>query len=258
MLRKLERLGTRHQGSFWDAALTEQDKLDVRYIEQVTRLAASVDGLRSPFVSGHFRRQLSWFRKRLDTLVNFTETAQSFLLEIEVGAALAMSGLHVSFEEPDLVVSGMKGLPTIAMPLKRPQSTAGVDSCARDATHQSRRRGLPGVILMCLDAVVNSDRNGEALEFWSRSHKALNDGTWRRFKETVQGLEHDIRRRSDPSVIGVLWFARMPGAVIPADTRERPLYSRRSYALASLNQDHREGTTGPLVRLLHALYRGIP
>lgn len=259
MLHTLEGLGRRHPGSFWEAPLTDQDKLDVRYIEQVTRFAAVLEALQSPRVSGEFDRQLWWFRKRLDTLTTTTETAQNFLLEIELGAALAAAGLCVSFEEPDLVVSGMKDLPAIAMPVKRPRSENGVENCVRDATSQAQNRGLPGVILVCLDAVVNSEPGGRLLQFWSRSLKGLNDGSWRRFKHVVKNLESEIRQRTDPAVIGIIWFARMPGAVIPPeDGHERPSYSRPMFAIGSVNQDHWAGKAGPLMRLLESLYRGLP
>lgn len=259
MLRTLEGFGRHGTRSFWDAPLTEQEKRDVRYIDQVTKFAAVLEDLQTPRISGQFLDQLASLRKRLDSLVTTTEPSHDRLLEIEVAAALAKGGLAVSMEEPDIVVSGMGAFPSIAIPVKRPRRANGVDGCLRKAAQQARARGLPAVALVCLDAVMNTGRDGKPLEFWSRTRKDLRDGTWRRFKNTVRELEKGTTSRTDPVVMGIVWLARVPGAVIPGpESGERPSYARDTFLAGAINQDHCAGNAGPLTRLLRVLERGLP
>jgi hypothetical protein len=259
MLRTLEGFGRYGARSFCDAPLTEQEKRDVRYIDQVTKFAAVLEDLQTPRISGQFLDQLASLRKRLDSLVTTAEASHDRLLEIEIAAALAKGGFVVSMEEPDLVVGGIEAFPTIAIPVKRPRSANSVDGCLRKAAQQARARGLPAVVLVCLDAVMNTGRDGRPLEFWSHTRKGLRDGNWQRFKDTTQELEQSTTSRTDPVVIGLAWLARMPGAVIPRlNSGEGPSYARDTFLIGAINQDHWDGRAGPLTRLLHVLERGLP
>jgi len=255
MLRKLERLGARHPGSLLTAPMSEAEKRDVRYIEQVSRFGTVLDLLRSPHVSGEFTGQVRRFRERLDALTSVIAPAQELLLELEIGAALASGGLDVSFEEPpDLVLSG-DGLPALGVACKRPRSALGIDSLVRKGIHQLRARGLPGTILMCVDAIMNVSPNGKPIEFFSKRRAALTEGGWVRFKTACEGLSRAVRRRTDPTLMGIVWLARMPGAVIGDE--EVPSFSRNTFLLCSINMDHWEDRPAPLERIAEALYRGI-
>lgn len=255
ILRKLERLAARHPGALLTAPLTDQEKGDVRYIDQISRFAAVLAVLQSERVSGRFGRQLKRFREKLDALSSLTAPAQDLILELEVGAGLASGGLDVSFEEPpDLVVSG-RNLTSLGVACKRPQSGHAVDSLVRKGIHQIRARELPGAILMCLDAVVNIGPNGKPVEWRSRSLSALQEGGWQHFKRTVEELQPSVGMRTDPNVVGIVWLARLLGVVVGGN--EGPLLSRNTYLLVGVNMEHWRGRHGPLLRIADALNRGV-
>src|SRR5207244_9149320 len=122
-LRAMERLGTTYAGEFDHASLSDQDKRDVRYVHQLSRLAVTLRGIRRPNVSGDVMSLLGWLDKPFDSLLTLDAKAQDHLFELEIGAAFANEGKRVRFEDPpDVIVESISpDVPELAVPCIRPR-----------------------------------------------------------------------------------------------------------------------------------------
>jgi hypothetical protein len=258
-LRAMERLGTMHPGEFDHATLTEQDKRDVRYVHQLSRLAATLRGIRRPHVSGDIDSLLEWLREPFDSLQTLDAKAQDHLFELEVGAALANEGKRVRFEEPDVVVEGLSPkIPELAVPCKRPRSIRRVSDRVRDAVHQARRKDLPAIAAVCLDSVLNTRGDPRAPVTWlaSSTREAL-DGGYAHFRDIVREAERRVWTRTDPLLFGIAWVCHMP-VIVPEGSAEGPSYSGNTYGYTSLNLAREAEGRMPVKLFGTALFNGLP
>ncbi len=97
-------------------------------------------------------------RQRLDRNRCQEGPAHDFLFELDIAARLARRGAAVCFEEPDLVLNN-EGADPVGLACKRPHSIAGVANALRRASKQIRRSGIPGAIVLGLEALFH--RSGD-------------------------------------------------------------------------------------------------
>lgn len=259
MLRSLESLGRLGEQAFWDAGLSEAEKRDSPFIEQISGLADVLEGLQSARVSGDVGEHLKRLRRPIDSLLSTRGEAQDFLAELEVAATLARGGLSVTVAEPDLQVRGLLGdLPSLGLPVKRPRAVKSAIRSLDNAARQARKCGLPCVTVLSLDAIVCSRPDGRPWDFLSDTREALGRGSWRRFRQVVREIETGARFRTRPEVLGIIFVAKIAGSVVPHDHALRPSYARDFCMITALNHDHWEGHNGTLMQLLHAFKKGLP
>jgi hypothetical protein len=258
-LRAMERLGTTYPGEFDRSTLTEQDRRDVRYIHQLSRLAATLRGIRRPHVSGDVASRLEWLRQPFDSLLTLDATAQDHLFELEVGAALANEGKRVRFEEPDIVVESVAPtVPELAVPCKRPRTIERVSDRIRSAIHQARRKELPAIAAVCLDTVLNTRGNPRAPIAWQASStKQGLDAGYLDFRRIVTEAERRIWTRTDPLLFGIAWVCHVP-VIVPEGAMEGPSYSGNTYGYTSLNLTRQAEARLPVKLFGTALFNGLP
>jgi hypothetical protein len=249
-LRRLERLGDAHPGVLTEAPLTHDQRVAAAYIEQVDRLSFVLRTLESPFVTGDVAARLQWLGKGIDTLTTLTSRAQDYLFELEMAAALVDGGRHVRFAEPDLIVSDLPDLPEIAIPCKRPRTTKGVDNLVRKALSQAKLVGLPSVIAMNLDAILNV-RDGKPVKWIGRDQEQMKVQFWEGFKGLVATCNASVRNRTDPLLIGIAWIGRAVGYV--RDGKGGPSISSNAMGIAAINRDRWAEHQEALKRLMATL-----
>jgi hypothetical protein len=159
MFRELSWLGEFPDGAQHPAAAIEADKRRGTHafmlVDQANRIAAAWYWGRA--LPGVLERA-QVIKKQLDRNRSQEGPAHDFLFELDIAAKLARSGLDVRFEEPDLVLySDEAG--TVGLACKRPHSAGGIPSMLRRGTHQIEASGMPGAVVVGLEAIFH--RSGD-------------------------------------------------------------------------------------------------
>jgi hypothetical protein len=260
MLRALERVGELLSGPIpATGAITDRQRQEVRYVHQVTRLASMLRGLQLPRVSGAVAKELqTWLTKSFNSLETLDAEAQDHLFELEVAAALAHQGLCVSLEEPDLVVEGLPLVPKLAVACKRPRRLKKVDDKIREGIGQLRKEGLPGVVAVSFDSVLNADPGSRRPIPWvARSSRIGLDAGEEHFRTLIGQAHRRINSRQDPLLLGVVWICRVP-VIVPVRSVGGASYSTNTYGYASVSTEQPREMHVPVNRLASALYDGLP
>lgn len=255
LLRRLEALGQQCPGRLADGALTPEEAGVARYIDQAERLELTLATLRKRGLLRAGDARLRGLRKGLDRLRSLTLPAQDHLAELELCAWLARGGLDVAFEEPDIVVSGIRGLDRLGVAVKRPRSIKATRGLFRSATEQARRAGIPTIVAMCLDAALHTQTRDGISEAHTSTEQALNSLLERRFEATVKASR--VGLDTDSFVVGVLWIGLSTGWI----ASRGPLsagYARRFYGEFDLNLDNWSSLAGIGQALMVPLRRGMP
>ena len=255
LIRRLEALGQQCPGRLADGMLSPDDAGVARYIDQAERLQLALATLRKHGLLRAGDARLRGLRKGLDRLRSLTLREQDHLAELELCAWLARGGLDVAFEEPDIVVSGVRGFDRLGVAVKRPQSTKATRGLFRSATDQARRSGIPTIVAMCVDAALHTQTGDGILEARASTAHALDSLLEGRFEATVRTSRAGLV--TDPAVVGILWIGLSTGwiasTVITMTTSPRLFYAE-----SLLNCDNWPNLAGIGQALMVPLRRGMP
>jgi len=130
-------------------------------MEQARRVAwmlLAARGLKGKGVS----QVLRWVTGRIDRIAVQDEQAQDYLFELEIAGRLRMKdGVDVSLEEPDIVIGPVGRPPLGSMACKRPLRRDTVGRALLKAREQITRRGLPGIIVIGMEALFHRSGDDE-------------------------------------------------------------------------------------------------
>jgi hypothetical protein len=90
---------------------------------------------------------------RLNRLIDQDASALDFFFELDIAFRLAMRGLLVSFDEPDLVLT--TGTERVGLACKRPRNLRQMRKSIRVAKKQVLRQPFPGFILINVEAMLH-------------------------------------------------------------------------------------------------------
>jgi hypothetical protein len=154
-----------------------------------------------------------WVRGRFDRIAQQDGQAQDYLFELEIASRAHRSEiLKVTLGEPDILL-GPPGLdPMMGLACKRPLRLATVGRAILKARDQITRRGLPGIIVIGMEAIFHYSEERPSVIYRAERLEDLTAEGQQQIDAAIASAQAEVDRafQSD-KVSGVLFWGGISG-----------------------------------------------